>query len=209
MVNGIGSSSSSITEMYQQMFSKIDTNSDGSINNSEMSALLDESSSNLTDSLFSTLDADQDSLISSMEFSSGLDKLNQEMKKGMDGTEGVSGMAGSPPPPPPDQVFDAADADEDGLVTKDELASVIGNDGADIDELFAQVDTDGDGSITRTEDETFRAQMKETAGQSDASSETATTSTESPDWTSRLVHSLLQSLNATSYSSVSSTSLLA
>jgi len=36
MVSGISSSNSSISEMYQQMFSKIDTDSDGSINNSEM-----------------------------------------------------------------------------------------------------------------------------------------------------------------------------
>jgi len=41
------------------------------------------------------MDTDQDSLISSMEFSSGLAQLNQEMKQGMGGMEGVSGIAPS------------------------------------------------------------------------------------------------------------------
>jgi len=46
--------------------------------------------------------------------------------------------------------------------------------------------------------------MKETAGQSGDFSETNTTGTEDPDWTSRLVLSLRQSLNTQSYSSSSS-----
>ncbi len=211
MVSGISSSSNSISEMWQQMFSKIDTDSDGSISNSEISALFDENSSDLASDLVSTLDTDQDSLISSMEFNSGLAQLNQEMKQGMGGMEGASGMGTASPPPPPDQVFDTADANEDGVVTEDELASVIGSDGTDIESLFEQIDTDGDGSITRTEDETFREQMAEMAGQGNTStsSETSSTSNEISDWTSRLVSSLLQSLNAYSYSSDSSTNLVA
>ncbi|SEM49204.1 Ca2+-binding protein, EF-hand superfamily [Syntrophus gentianae] len=170
MVSGISSSSNSISEMWQQMFSKIDTDSDGSINNSEVSAIFDENSSDLASDLFSSLDTDQDSLISSMEFNSGLAQLNQERKQGMGGMEGTPSMGAASAPPPPDQVFETADADEDGVVTEDELASVIGSDGTDIESLFEQIDTDGDGSITQSEDEAFRAQMMETTGQSDASS---------------------------------------
>ncbi len=153
MVSGISSSSSSINELRQQMFSRIDTNEDGSIDKSEMTSFVGEDSSTLVDEIFSSLDTNQDDLISMLESDSGLAKMEQEMKGG--------GM--SAPPPPPDQVFDTADADEDGVVTKEELTAVLGDAGGNIDELFSQVDADGDGVITKAEDEAFLESMNASA----------------------------------------------
>ncbi len=53
----------------------------------------------------------------------------------------------------------------DGSVTQDELTAVLGDKAADV---FSQVDTDGDGKISRTEDEAFRAKMEEQMSKGDA-----------------------------------------
>ena len=86
MVSGINSfSTASLSEMRQKMFNKIDTNSDGSIDKTEMSALLQQNTSqdtsSLVDKIFSTQDTDQNGLISLIESSSAMEKLGQEMKK--------------------------------------------------------------------------------------------------------------------------------
>ena len=160
MVSGVSSFSSStaasLAEMRQKMFKSVDTNSDGSIDKTEMSALFQQNTSSIVDSLFTGLDANQDDLISMIESDAGLAKLGQSIKNSGDGMAGASGM------PPPDKVFDAADADGDGSVTKKELASVIGEGGAD--ELFSKIDTDGDSLISRAEDKTFRESMAGASG---------------------------------------------
>jgi len=160
MVSGISSfgsfNSASLSEMRQKMFNKIDTGGDGAIDKGEFSAMAGQNASSLVDELFGKMDTDQDSLISKTEFDAALSKLEQQMKSGDAGMQAMSGMP--PPPPPPDQVFDTADADGDGSVSKDELTAVLGKKGADV---FSQVDTDGDGLISRTEDKAFRAKMDE------------------------------------------------
>ncbi len=156
MVSGIsGMSTSSLTEMRQKMFDQIDTNGDGSLDKSEIAALIEQNTSSMVDNIFAQMDTDGDSAISRIESNAEMSKLGQEMKgrgPGMQGTQG---------PPPPEDVFETADTDGDGMVSEDELAAVMGAEGTDISQLFSEVDTDGDGLISKTEDEAFRAQMTE------------------------------------------------
>ena len=160
-ISGLGSfNAASLSAMRQKMFNQIDSNGDGSIDKSELSALSGQNTSSLVDEIFGKMDTDQNSLVSMIEFDSSLAKLEQQMKNGGSGMSGMSGM-----PPPPDKVFDTADANGDGSVTQDELTAVLGQRGADV---FSQVDTDGDGKISRTEDEAFRAKMKEQMSKGDA-----------------------------------------
>jgi Ca2+-binding EF-hand superfamily protein len=210
MVSGISSSSSfstaSLSEMRQKMFNKIDTNSDGSIDKTEMSALLQQSTtqntSGLVDEIFSKQDTDQNGLISLIESNSAMEKLGQEMKKG-GGISATSGM-----PPSPDKVFDTADTNKDGFVSKDELAAVMGQNGNNVDKLFSKVDTDGDGLISRTEDETFRKQMTERMQQNgSASSGTNNISSFVQDLQSKMFDALIKDLTAATGSSGESTSL--
>jgi Ca2+-binding EF-hand superfamily protein len=210
MVSGISSSSSfstaSISEMRQKMFNKIDTNSDGSIDKTEMSAFLQQNTtqntSSLVDEIFSKQDTDQNGLISLIESNSGMEKLGQEMKKG-GGISAVSGM-----PPSPEKVFDMADTNKDGFVSKDELSAVMGQNGNNIDKLFSKVDTDNDGLISRTEDETFRKQMTERMQQNEsASSGTNNTSSFVQELQSKMFDALIKGLTATTGSSGESTSL--
>jgi len=156
MVSGIsGMSTSSLTEMRQKMFDQIDTNGDGSLDKSEITALIEQNTSSMVDNIFAQMDTDGDSAISRIESNAEMSKLGHEMKgrgPGMQGTQG---------PPPPEDVFETADTDGDGMVSEDELAAVMGAESTDISRLFSEVDTDGDGLISKTEDEAFRAQMTE------------------------------------------------
>lgn len=207
MINGISSRAASLAEMRQAMFNKIDTSGDGSIDKSEITALIEQNTSTLVEGLFGTLDSDEDGLISQIESDSGLAKLGQQMKHG---GAGMSGISGTQPPPPPEKVFDTADVNEDGVVSKDELSAVMGQNGGNIDELFSKVDTDGDGVISRAEDETFRQQMTERMPPKEiADSGTTDVSAFSQSWQSELFGALLTSLTASAGSAVESTSLYA
>ena len=205
-ISGFGSfSTASLSEMRQNMFNQIDTGGDGSIDKSEFAALAQQNSSSLVDELFSNMDTDQDSLVSMIEFDSTLAKLEQQMKKGNSGMQSMSAMP--PPPPPPDQVFDAADANEDGTVSEDELTAVLGEKGSDV---FSQVDTDGDGQISRTEDEAFRAKMDEQMKQNappDAGMNRLGSFDQ--DWQSKLFETLVSSLVSATGDSTDSSSLYA
>ena len=208
MISGISSSNiSSLSEMRQKMFNQIDTNGDGSIDKSEITALTEQNTSTLVEGLFGGLDADQDGLISQIESDSGLAKLGQQMKHG----GGMSAVSGTQPPPPPEKVFDTADVNEDGVVSKEELSAAMGQNGGNIDELFSKVDTDGDGFISRTEDETFRQQMAERMEQKEVA-DTGTTEdigSFSQSWQNKLFGALLKGLTTAASSSGESTSLYA
>ena len=206
MVSGISNcSTASLSEMRQKMFSQIDTNGDGSIDKSEMTALIQQNTATLVNDIFGKIDTDQNGLISLIESNSGLAKLGQDMKNG----GGVSAALGRPHhPPPPEKVFDTADTNKDGVVSKEELAAVMGQTGGDIDKLFSKVDTNGDGLIFRTEDETFRKQMTERMQQKEAASSSANdTGNFTQSWQSGMFDALLKGLTAAASSPVESTSL--
>ncbi len=124
-----------------ELFSKLDSNSDGGIGKDELTAAVSaaqESDSSLEidiDELFSQLDANGDGSISEEE-----------------------SAALAPPPhggPNPEELFAQLDSDSDGSVSLDELAKAIesaqGTSGTDLSELFAALDTDEDGSLSLEE----------------------------------------------------------
>jgi Ca2+-binding EF-hand superfamily protein len=127
MVSGIISSSSfstaSISEMMQQVCDKIDTNSDGSIDETEMSSLIKLATSSLVDAIFSKQDAGpeigQESLISLIESNSGLAKLGQEIKGGDD----LSAASGTLQPI--EKVFDTFDTNDIGGFSQIWLSGIL------------------------------------------------------------------------------------
>lgn len=129
-----------------ELFSKLDSNSDGGIGKDELTAAVSaaqESDSSLEidiDELFSQLDGDGD----------GDGSISEE----------ESAALAPPPPPPhggpnPEELFAQLDSDSDGSVSLDELTSAIesaqGTSGTDLSELFAALDTDEDGSLSLEE----------------------------------------------------------
>lgn len=94
------------------------------------------------------------------------------MKQG----KGMSGVSGIPAPPAPEKVFDTADTNKDGVVAKDELASVIGQGGCNTNK---------------------RPQ--------DNASGTDTTASSIQDFQSKMLNTLLEKLASFTNSSVKST----
>lgn len=141
---------------FEQMFSKIDGNGDGAIDEAELSEILQEASSGQAggvEALFTALDTDGGSGVTQDEFTTAMESVLQQLHSQVGGGH-------MPPPPPPDaeDMFAETDADGDGAISATELSGALeartaqtSRASPDADELFAQLDGDGDGSITQEE----------------------------------------------------------
>jgi hypothetical protein len=97
------------TKMAEDLFSKLDTSSQGYIQKSDLQAAFNSISSDASSSasdLFSQLDADGDNKITKQEFTEGLKNLasqfdNAAMDQYRSDSAQRGDMGGMPPPPPP------------------------------------------------------------------------------------------------------------
>lgn len=145
------------------LFSKVDANSDGSLSSSEFSALMDKMSAsgdaNATTSSsdkFASLDTDGDGKLSQSEFDAGRPS----------GAGGPHGAGGPPPGPPPTSsssdstTYDPLDTNKDGIVSAAEAAAGQANGTADtMQALLKAIDTDKDGKLSNTEADAFVQQV--------------------------------------------------
>jgi Ca2+-binding EF-hand superfamily protein len=119
MIGGINSMNSynsvSMMQMRQNLFTRMDTNSDGSVDKTEFAAMAPDNGTSFEE-IFSKLDQDQDGVITQTEFETM--------------------MAASPPPPPPpppvadteediDSIFASLDTDGNGSIDKSELETAL------------------------------------------------------------------------------------
>jgi Ca2+-binding EF-hand superfamily protein len=171
MISGISGASSMWSQMSvrsmrpskEQMFSKMDQNSDGGIDKAEMQTVLgkmaEQSGQTVkVDDLFSQHDSDGNGKLSQ-------DETNTAMESLLKGAPQQGGMmqagmrSGAMPPPPPDfaQMFKDADTDSDGSIAKTEMQTVAdkikGRSGQtlSVEDLFSQYDSDSDGKLSETE----------------------------------------------------------
>ena len=182
---GGGYDSMSINEMRQNMFKKWDTNGDGSIDASECQTAADTMSketglSITADQMMSIFDLNQDSVITQAEQTEASPTWEQHMANLMDAA-GMSPMG--PPPPPPDAASELS-----------ELA----------DKIFAAMDTNGDGTISKTE---YESAMEQLGGQSDSTT-ASSSSTSASSSTSTSATSTGTSTDATSSTEENSLSAL-
>jgi Ca2+-binding EF-hand superfamily protein len=150
--------SMSISEMRQSMFKMWDTNSDGSIDATECQTAADTMSketglSITADQMMSIFDLDQDGAITQSEQTEASEEWEKHMASLME-EAGMRPMG--PPPPPPDM--------------SSELSELV-------EEIFAAMDTDGDGSISKTEYEAAMEALGETSDSTTASSTATDSST--------------------------------
>lgn len=157
MINGINNSNSLMGQLNmtsarpkpEEMFAKIDSNGDGSIDKTEMQSFSERISNQDGDTIdiskmFAEIDTDSDGLISQDEF---LAARPPEPSNGM----------GPGQPLDPEKMFSDMDTDGDGTISKDEMKAFMdkmpahGNHAPDIDKMFSETDTDGDGKITKGE----------------------------------------------------------
>ena len=179
------SSINQASQMASQLFSRLDTKSQGYIEKSDLasafsqiSAKAEESTSSVDD-VFTALDGNSDGKVTKDEFASVLAQLQEQMdSQRMQG--GAHGAGGMPPPPPPG---------DDAGFTKDELTSQIESANSSdtqrtellnkIVENFEAADSDGDGKVSFKEamayDESTKTATTDSSSTSVTPSNTTTT----------------------------------
>ena len=130
-----------------EMFSSLDSNSDGSLTVDELTA------GGVPDAekIFSEIDSNGDGMITLAES----DAFDQKMK-----ANDSQSMAAGPPPPPPknsEEMFTSLDSNSDGSLTVDELTA---GGVPDAEKIFSEIDSNGDGMITMAESDAFDQKMK-------------------------------------------------
>lgn len=152
------SMSMGMNSMADQLFTDTDADGDGYISASELSSAIsakNEATGGTVDAteLFSALDADGDGKISQDEHSAGLASMQQNAP----GMGGMGGMGGGQAAGSDEDDYDAADTNEDGVVSTEELLASLGigttssTSTSTASTLFSTLDTDGDGVISATE----------------------------------------------------------
>lgn len=141
-----GSNMTSMIQMRQQMFSKIDTNGDGKHDADELSAMAANGPQDgpSAEDILTQFDTDGDGSISESEFNAA--------DPGSSGA--MSGAGAMSTEDFISQMFSKIDENEDGTIDEDELAQMVAmgpEDGPSTEELLSQLDTDGDGAISETE----------------------------------------------------------
>lgn len=151
-------------------FENLDGNSDGALSLDEFKSGgpkgVDDSKA---EALFKKVDSDGDGSVTKTES----DTFKAEAEKQLQSFLFKLQSAGSEETAATDQeqdIFDVLDANSDGAIAKDEfLAALSGRSGTSasdkktdlLDTLFKAIDGDKDGSISREEDESFRARAEQ------------------------------------------------
>ena len=185
MLSGISQSS----QMASQLFSRIDTKSQGYIEKSDLATAFSQISAKASDTtsvddVFAALDSDSNGQVTESEFSSVLSQLQEQLDsqfsrmrmEGKGGSGGPQGMAGMPPPPPPSD--DAGFTEEELTSQLEEIgstdtqrSSLISN----IVDNFEAADSDGDGKVS------FKEAMAFDEASKSATSSFATSTSSSTD----------------------------
>lgn len=156
MINGINSGNSLMGQLNmtsakpkpEEIFAKIDSNGDGSIDKTELQSFSEQISNRDGDTIeiskmFANIDTDSDGLISQEEFLAAKPAEPRGMGPGQ--------------PPDPEAVFSQMDVNGDGSIDKNEMKAFMekmpghGGQTPDIDKMFSETDSDGDGKISKEE----------------------------------------------------------
>ena len=150
--------------MQTRMFAKVDTDSSGSVNASELQTMLDDVSQHTgvsfqktAQELLTAMDGNSDGSLSSDELAQGMQSIMPPPPSTMDFAQARNGaQEGS------DDLFAKVDTDGDGSVSKTEMSDFVAKMGKNADsssdDKFAKLDTDADGSLSQAEFEAGRPQ---------------------------------------------------
>ena len=147
-----------------KMFAKVDTDSSGGVDQTELSSMLSDVASktgaSLGDSqeLFTKMDSNADGSLSSDELDKGMkDLMPPPSTMDFAQSRGMGGSNGSQ-----DDLFSKVDTDSDGAVSQDELQvltdKIKSESGQDVSQDFSLLDADGSGSLSQAEFDASRPQ---------------------------------------------------
>ncbi|MBP8019495.1 MAG: EF-hand domain-containing protein [Hylemonella sp.] len=147
-----------------KMFAKVDTDSSGSVDQTELDTMLNDISQKTGASLgeskelFSQIDSNSDGNLSS-------DELSQGMKQIMPPPSTVDFAQSRQTGGAKDDLFSKIDSDSDGSLDADEIkafaAKVKSDTGEDITTKLSKLDTDADGALSKTEFEAGKPSRSE------------------------------------------------
>jgi Ca2+-binding EF-hand superfamily protein len=173
MVSSVSSNSSlwasqvananSAAQRHKEMFERLDANSDGKIDTSELKAgLPTQGNGKDAAAIMKEVDTSGDGVIDEGENDAFLTKMESNKKAG--GPPPGAPPAGGPPPGgggmksgsssvSATKIFDKLDTNKDGKVSLQELMAAINTDETESDatDLLKQIDSDSDGSISKDE----------------------------------------------------------
>jgi Ca2+-binding EF-hand superfamily protein len=182
--------------MQAKMFSKVDTDSSGGVDKTELQSLIDDVAkksgvtNSSTDEMFSKMDANSDGNLSTDELGKGMKEImpppsTLDFAQSRSESGNTPEGAGGPPPPAggaggadsaSSSTYDPLDTNQDGTVSAAER--LAGNTSTDaVQTLLKAIDADGDSQISTTESDAFMtqltAQLESASSTSSAQSATA------------------------------------
>lgn len=168
-MTSISISSNISSQITSNIFSKLDTSNQGSIDATSLSKALSDSSDGEVSDLVSNMDTDGDSKITKSELSKGIENLFNQLQSAHQQASRAQGMPPPPPggaggPPPPRN----GDDDEDTGLTQDQMTEIASStDDSKLSELLSSVasnfeaaDTNGDGKVTQQEAMTYQKSQR-------------------------------------------------
>lgn len=147
------------SQMQTKMFAKVDTDSSGGVDQTELSTMLSDISAKTgttldAEKLFSTMDSNSDGSLSSDELSTGMQSVMPPPPSTMAFAQNRSGSTGE------DDLFSKVDSNSDGSVDETEMTAFTdkmkADTGHDSATSFATLDADSDGKLTQAEFEAGR-----------------------------------------------------
>lgn len=213
-------STQSVDDVAGSVMSAGDSDGDGLMSASELSSALSangpsdapaDASDKMASDIMSALDSDGDGGLSTDEISTAISNAASD-------TASTQAMRGPPPGPPPSSgaggssgVFESLDANQDGVVSAEELVAANGSDSTDASsaasDLIKAADQDGDGSLSGGEFYAMLDQGKDTTSSTDGASSLASLisgSTAAADLMQKLLAQLDMALTSSSSSSTTS-----
>lgn len=158
------------TNMQNRMFAKVDTDSSGGVNASELQTMLEDVSQKTgvsfgktAQELLTAMDSNGDGAVGSDELAQGMQSIMPPPPSTMDFAQSHGNGGGKG-----DDLFSKVDTDGDGGVSKSEMSDFVSkmgkNPDASSDDKFAKLDTDENGSLSQAEFEAGRPQGPKGAG---------------------------------------------
>ncbi|MDT8992351.1 XopAW family type III secretion system calcium-binding effector [Curvibacter sp. APW13] len=154
--------------MQTRMFAKVDTDSSGGVDASELQTMLEDVSKHTgvsfgktAQELLTAMDSDGNGSLNSDELAQGMQSVMPPPPSTMDFAQSRSGAGDN------DDLFSRVDTDGDGSVSKSEMSDFVSKMGKNSDtseDKFSQLDTDGSGSLSQSEFEAGRPQPPQGGG---------------------------------------------